>query len=82
MSPPPILTDERIIVRDEIDVRILIAALSLYSAHEQQEGLARTAESLRDALMVSPTGVGYSSRLAPPVKGATVPERRDLERRG
>lgn len=67
--------EPRIIVRDEMDVRILIAALSLYSAHETQETLARTAESLRDALMVAPSGVGYSSRLAPPVTGASIPER-------
>lgn len=65
----------RIIVRDEIDVRVLIVALSLYSAHETREELARTADSLRDELMAAPSGVGHASRRSLPVTGGTIPER-------
>lgn len=69
-SPP------RIFVRDESDIRVLILALSLFAAHTHTERLAGIAESLSEELSQLPSGVGYSSRYAPPVTGAhSLPER-------
>lgn len=73
INPAP--DSPRIFVRDEIDVRILIVALSLYSVHESKDELASTADSLRDELMASPSGIGYSSRTAPRVTGGEIKER-------
>jgi hypothetical protein len=50
-------------------------ALSLYAAHTHNESIARTAEELSETLMEHPRGLGYSSRHAPPVTGAEIPER-------
>lgn len=76
--PSPALpeTEPRISVRDETDIRVLIAALSLYAAHTHSDTLAQTAESLAEVLASSPSGHGYSSRKALPVTGAQIPERR------
>lgn len=65
----------RIFVRDETDIRVLILSLSLYAAHAQSETLARVAESLSEELANLPSGVGYSSRLAPPMTNVALPER-------
>lgn len=76
-SPPPVARDApRIYVRDESDVRVLILALSLYSAHTHSEELGRIAESLSEELANAPFGSGYSARRAPTVAGEhSLPER-------
>lgn len=68
--------EPRIIVRDETDIRVLILALSLFSAHTHTEALARQAEDLTEVLASLPRGTNYSSRLAPAVEGThALPER-------
>lgn len=67
--------EPRIYVRDETDVRVLLLALSLFSAHTHSDVLGATAESLSEAIAALPSGVGYSSRHAPAVTGAQIPER-------
>lgn len=74
-TPSQSVEAPRIFVRDESDIRVLILALSLYSAHTHSDELARTAESLTEELASLPSGIGYSSRRAPEVKSAAVPER-------
>lgn len=74
--PAPATEDEpRIYVRDETDIRVLILALSLFSGHTHSEALGTIAEELTELLAQSPRGVGYSSRHAPAVAGASVTEK-------
>lgn len=73
--PVPADDTPRIYVRDETDVRVLIMALSLYSAHTHSEDIAKHAEELGELLMQQPRGLGYASRNAPTITGAAIPER-------